>query len=90
MQREEAHSLLASDPDGVPLPAKTHRSLRWPVATTACYCVIMTINGGMCGAFGPALEVLGRKTGLSQAVLCLLYTSPSPRDATLARMPSSA
>ena len=23
-------------------------------------------------------------------VLCLLYTSPSPRDATLARMPSSA
>ena len=26
--------------------------------------------------------------GLSQA--CLLYTSPSPRDATLSRMPSSA
>ena len=23
-------------------------------------------------------------------VLCLLYTSPSPRDATLSRMPSSA
>ena len=28
------------------------------------------------------------KTGL--VVLCLLYTSPSPRDATLSRMPSSA
>ena len=28
---------------------------------------------------------------LSQASLfCLLYTSPSPRDATLSRMPSSA
>ena len=25
-----------------------------------------------------------------QALLCLLYTSPSPRDATLSRMPSSA
>ena len=27
---------------------------------------------------------------LNQHGLCLLYTSPSPRDATLARMPSSA
>ena len=27
---------------------------------------------------------------LSQLVSCLLYTSPSPRDATLSRMPSSA
>ena len=25
-----------------------------------------------------------------EAALCLLYTSPSPRDATLSRMPSSA
>ena len=28
--------------------------------------------------------------GLSHFVPCLLYTSPSPRDATLSRMPSSA
>ena len=27
---------------------------------------------------------------LSQVYPCLLYTSPSPRDATLSRMPSSA
>ena len=27
---------------------------------------------------------------LYQSMLCLLYTSPSPRDATLSRMPSSA
>ena len=26
----------------------------------------------------------------NQAIYCLLYTSPSPRDATLSRMPSSA
>ena len=25
-----------------------------------------------------------------QNIVCLLYTSPSPRDATLSRMPSSA
>ena len=25
-----------------------------------------------------------------QIMICLLYTSPSPRDATLSRMPSSA
>ena len=28
--------------------------------------------------------------GLPRAWACLLYTSPSPRDATLSRMPSSA
>ena len=28
--------------------------------------------------------------GVSQIFVCLLYTSPSPRDATLSRMPSSA
>ena len=27
---------------------------------------------------------------VAQILLCLLYTSPSPRDATLSRMPSSA
>ena len=27
---------------------------------------------------------------VAHAVTCLLYTSPSPRDATLSRMPSSA
>ena len=28
--------------------------------------------------------------GVERAIVCLLYTSPSPRDATLSRMPSSA
>ena len=31
-----------------------------------------------------------RFTGSSESLSCLLYTSPSPRDATLSRMPSSA
>ena len=32
----------------------------------------------------------GSEAEPGQAVTCLLYTSPSPRDATLSRMPSSA
>ena len=32
----------------------------------------------------------GRKVGTDHHRFCLLYTSPSPRDATLSRMPSSA
>ena len=36
------------------------------------------------------LAILGRHTAAARYLLCLLYTSPSPRDATLSRMPSSA
>ena len=32
----------------------------------------------------------GRAMTAHHSILCLLYTSPSPRDATLSRMPSSA
>ena len=35
-------------------------------------------------------QVLGFEQAESQFKHCLLYTSPSPRDATLSRMPSSA
>ena len=36
------------------------------------------------------LSFIAAPTGLSDYTFCLLYTSPSPRDATLSRMPSSA
>ena len=32
----------------------------------------------------------GKETTNKPVITCLLYTSPSPRDATLSRMPSSA
>ena len=39
----------------------------------------------------PELLQLGeRRSAALLALACLLYTSPSPRDATLSRMPSSA
>ena len=39
-----------------------------------------------------ALPTISGNLGVSseQGTCCLLYTSPSPRDATLSRMPSSA
>ena len=39
-------------------------------------------------ALAPLLEAAPRTRERSE--VCLLYTSPSPRDATLSRMPSSA
>ena len=38
------------------------------------------------GKLKPALAA----QGMELSKVCLLYTSPSPRDATLSRMPSSA
>ena len=36
------------------------------------------------------LSPAGHILGSAQVTLCLLYTSPSPRDKTVSRMPSSA
>ena len=45
-------------------------------------------KGGNCGMEG--LVAIAQSAHGSVANVCLLYTSPSPRDATLSRMPSSA
>ena len=36
------------------------------------------------------LEVIGPDEWITEVLYCLLYTSPSPRDGLLSRMPSSA
>ena len=36
------------------------------------------------------IQIISLDEGLVPFKICLLYTSPSPRDATLSRMPSSA
>ena len=49
----------------------------------------------ICGNTSPSIEPLranafSQKTLSGSFLICLLYTSPSPRDGLLSRMPSSA
>ena len=56
---------------------------------TGCDKISLVAIGNTCYALGG----YKRPSRLNQALyasVCLLYTSPSPRDATLSRMPSSA
>ena len=53
-----------------------------PVDPDAFPCFLNPVAG-----FTPRSEVEARA---AERYVCLLYTSPSPRDATLSRMPSSA
>ena len=41
-------------------------------------------------ALGAGTALMGEKSAMACTVACLLYTSPSPRDRTRSRMPSSA
>ena len=45
------------------------------------------VNTGACSS---SITYLDGEKGILRYRGCLLYTSPSPRDATLSRMPSSA
>ena len=48
-------------------------------------------QGGMLAILGSTVEIIEKiLKDNEQNLSCLLYTSPSPRDATLSRMPSSA
>jgi len=60
--------LVSEDEERAPRAHEAQPPLR-RVMVTACYCLVMVVNGGMCGAFGPSLEYFERSTGLSQAVL---------------------
>ena len=51
-------------------------------AGQACWCYSVDIDPAIIEALAPELR--------NQACLCLLYTSPSPRDKRQSRMPSSA
>ena len=73
-----------------------------PRAAYSCLLVVEAVRGrGRAAGRARLRHLSGTKNGyadvLVQAALvvaldgrCLLYTSPSPRDATLSRMPSSA
>ena len=54
-------------------------------ATTSAWVALGTGSGS-----GTVTSVAASIGGSGYSATCLLYTSPSPRDATLSRMPSSA
>ena len=49
-----------------------------------------TVNGQVLGGSGAPLAGVTLSDGTHTTMTCLLYTSPSPRDRTRSRMPSSA
>ena len=59
---------------------------RFVIPGLACACILMAFSPNLILMILAiyALRLFG------QGMICLLYTSPSPRDATLSRMPSSA
>ena len=59
---------------------------------TAALTIALTVTGNLSndGAAGQALYSFLKEEWKTDASLCLLYTSPSPRDRQKSRMPSSA
>ena len=51
---------------------------------------VVSISAAMFIIFTPFWGRLSDRIGRKSVLLCLLYTSPSPRDGLLSRMPSSA
>ena len=67
--------------------ARSLKSGYGPVLGKVCLSVLVTSNGAL-----SSLIIKSRWEARNEkdSHVCLLYTSPSPRDATLSRMPSSA
>ena len=51
---------------------------------------IALVNSGIVGMTVSEVRGFGRQKGQVERYSCLLYTSPSPRDLVISRMPSSA
>ena len=67
-----------------PYLRKTFVFKSWSYATTACLVVFAGLFSGSIHAKTQTMEQWAEEYG------CLLYTSPSPRDLSTSRMPSSA
>ena len=95
------HDVERSITYGEEVVCAEHDGDRWHLLTasgrTDVADVIIAATGVFHQPFVPELEGLGDFAGnlvhtarWAESIPCLLYTSPSPRDATLSRMPSSA
>ena len=82
--------LMADDltrlPYAVELSRRTRRIIRQNL-TFALGVIVVLVTGTLLGITTLPLGVIGHE---GSTIICLLYTSPSPRDRTRSRMPSSA
>ena len=89
--------------EGLPLVLQAHHHQAWmpfQVAYFSQFYRVITFDrrgtgrsgspGGEWRAADFAADLLGLLDGRGRLCPCLLYTSPSPRDRTRSRMPSSA
>ena len=57
----------------------------------AAFVIVLVLTGSIRAQDSSASnEETSQAAGSAQSVACLLYTSPSPRDLSTSRMPSSA
>ena len=73
--------------DDPPVPEQVHLIPRGPGEMTVVWASSVAVDPGAVVSYG---RVKGNAEDDDDDDACLLYTSPSPRDATLSRMPSSA
>src|SRR5664279_4341787 len=66
-----------------------HRDLHYPLRRQRQMCIRDRKDGGA-WTIGLKNDMCADDSISDQGDLCLLYTSPSPRDGLLSRMPSSA
>ena len=80
---------LASGVDGI---VATNTTIKRPAPLSTQSRKAFSSEGGLSGRplNSRSLEVINMAYGETQGKICLLYTSPSPRDRTRSRMPSSA
>ena len=92
--KKDVEAMLKSGSTGAAMPASSPAPASAPAAKDAPAVEPFVYGGGGENNFEeiPVTQmrkVIARRLGESKFT-CLLYTSPSPRDATLSRMPSSA
>ena len=74
--------------------SKKFNDAEYNQATSTLYAILNSVTYGYNDPLSPQILNDARdiysKCSLARALNCLLYTSPSPRDGLLSRMPSSA
>ena len=85
-ERESCGGLIKQIHDA--LERNANNAMRPQGMTMAQFGVLLALRWEEDGTL--PLKVLEQRLHVAQSTACLLYTSPSPRDRCLSRMPSSA